>query len=338
MLVKRAAGYLLAALLAWPLAPARGASVTSEDLMIPARDAGIRLHLRNVRATPRDAWPAARIVLFVHGATFPSTVAFDFDMPGGSWMHQLAVQGYDVYGLDIRGYGGSTRPRALDEPPQENAPFAGTAEAASDIAAAVDHILARRRAPALNLVGWSWGTTTTASFAAAQPDKVRRLVLVSPVWLPMQPPKYEGAWRASTHDGARAFMTGGIPPERIAEISPPAQFERWWRETLATDPAGARRSPPILRSPNGVMRDFNELWGAGRAAYDPAAIRAPTLLLVGEWDVVTPPTMALALYPKLVNAADRRLVLMSEATHFMALEKHRARLFRAVSDFIREER
>jgi pimeloyl-ACP methyl ester carboxylesterase len=85
------------------------------------------------------------------------------------------------------------------------------------------------------------------------------------------------------------------------------------------------------------MKDFNEIWGAGRPAYDPAAIRAPTLLVVGEWDVVTPPAMAIALYPRLTGAADRRLVLMSEATHFMALETHRARLFRAVQEFIQED-
>ena len=59
--------------------------------------------------------------------------------------------------------------------------------------------------------------------------------------------------------------------------------------------------------------------GAGESAYDPAEIRSPTLLVVGEWDVVTPPTMAITLFPRLVNAADRRLILLSEATHFMAL-------------------
>jgi pimeloyl-ACP methyl ester carboxylesterase len=334
--VRRVVCYLLASLLAQGVAPARAGTVSTEDFMVPSQDAGIQLHARNLHDTARREFHDRDLVLFVHGATFPSTVAFDFDMPGGSWMRQLAEQGFDVYALDIRGYGGSTRPRALDEPPEANAPFARTADAARDIAAATDYILRRRGAKSLSLVGWSWGTTTTASFAAAEPAKVRRLVLVSPVWLPMQPPKYQGAWRASTHDTTRAFMTGGIPAERVVDISPPDVFERWWQETLATDPEGAKRSPPVLRSPNGVMQDFTEIWGAGRAAYDPAAIRSATLILVGEWDVVTPPTMALALYPKLVNARDRRLVLMSEATHFMALEKHRARLFRAVQDFLQE--
>jgi pimeloyl-ACP methyl ester carboxylesterase len=321
------------------LAPAAHSAprIERQDFMIPARDAGIELHLRNLHPANHGKFTERQIVLFVHGATFPSTVAFDFEMPGGSWMQQLAAAGFDVYGLDIRGYGGSTRPRALDEPAESNPPFAGTAEAARDIAAAVDYILKRRGASALNLAGWSWGTTTTASFAAADSAKLRSLVLLSPVWLPMQPPKYQGAWRASTHDGARAFMTGGIPQERVEEISPAAQYERWWTETLATDPQGAKRTPPILRSPNGVMRDFNEIWGAGRSAYDPARIRARTLLVVGEWDVVTPPAMAQALFPKLIGAADRRLIILSEATHFMALEKHRARLFSAVRSFIEEE-
>jgi len=331
--MSRLASYLLIALV---LAPVHAARVSSEDITIASRDPGIELHLRHVRPATGGKALSGRIVLFVHGATFPSTVAFDFDMPGGSWMHQLAEQGFDAYALDIRGYGGSTRPVAPDEPPDANFTFATTADAVRDIGAAVDAILERRRAQSLDLVGWSWGTTTAATYAAQAPTKIGRLVLVSPVWLPMQPPKYQGAWRASTHDGARAFMTGGIPAARVADISPPDVFERWWQETLATDPGGAKRTPPVLRSPNGVMRDFNEIWGAGQATYDPAAIRAPTLLVVGEWDVITPPTMAVALYPKLVNAADRRLILMSEATHFMALEKHRARLFRTVRDFLRE--
>jgi len=226
--VRRLLAYLLTIGWAFGLAPAHAGAVATEDFTIPSKDAGISLQVRNLHQAGRHKFPDRELVLFVHGATFPSTVAFDFDLPGGSWMRQLAGQGFDVYSLDIRGYGGSTRPRALDEPPEANPPFATTAEAARDIAAAVDYILKRRGAQALNLVGWSWGTTTTATFAAAEPAKIRRLVLVSPVWLPMQPPKYQGAWRASTHDGARAFMTGGIPAERVSDISPVGTFERWW--------------------------------------------------------------------------------------------------------------
>jgi pimeloyl-ACP methyl ester carboxylesterase len=186
----------------------------------------------------------------------------------------------------------------------------------------------------LTLIGWSWGTTTAASYAARHPERIDRLILVSPVWLPMQPPQYKGAYRNSTRDSARAFAIAGIPKERVDEISPPANFEAWWTATQATDPDGAKQSPPVVRSPNGVMQDFAELWAQGKPTYDPAAIRASTLLVVGEWDVVTPPIMAQTLYTKLTNARERRLVILSEGTHFMPIEKHRMRLIREVQNFL----
>ena len=128
----------------------------------------------------------------------------------------------------------------------------------------------------------------------------------------------------------------GDPAERVEEISPQAQFEQWWAATLATDPEGARRTPPVLRSPNGVLKDFAEIWAAGNTTYDPARIRAATLLVVGEWDATTPPAMALALFGKLTNAAQRRIVILSEGTHFIALEKNRMHLIHEVQGFLDE--
>ena len=275
-------------------------------------------------------------MLFVHGATFPASSTFDVELPGGSWMGAVAARGYDVYALDIRGYGGSTRPASMSQPPEANVPFAGAREAVRDIGAAVDFILARRRVSQLTLIGWSWGTTTTAAFTAGNPGRVGKLVLVSPVWLGVQPPPYQGAYRTSTHDAARAFALRGLPKERVDEIAPLATFDAWWAATLATDPDGARHTPPAVRAPNGALEDFAKYWGAGKPAYQPADIRAPTLLVVGEWDAITPPAMALGLSSALVNARERRLVLMSEGTHFIVIEKHRMRLIREVQNFLDE--
>jgi hypothetical protein len=54
--------------------------------MIPALDAGIELYVRNKRPTGEERFGPERIVLFVHGATFPSETGFDIELPGGSWM------------------------------------------------------------------------------------------------------------------------------------------------------------------------------------------------------------------------------------------------------------
>ena len=41
--------------------------------------------------------------------------AFDLKLDGQSWMDYIAARGYDVYLLDVRGYGKSTRPREMSE-------------------------------------------------------------------------------------------------------------------------------------------------------------------------------------------------------------------------------
>jgi len=317
---------------------AKDRTVKPDELQIPGPDPGIELHLRHklVRISSAEFH---RPVMFVHGATFPASSTFDAALPDGrSFMEILAWwDPRPYYALDIRGYGGSTRPPAMSQPPEANPPFARAADAVRDIETAVDYVLKQSGGKKITLIGWSWGTTTTAAYAARHPDKVEKLILVSPVWLGVQPPANKGAYRTSTYESARAFAIAGIPKERVEEISPRASFDAWWAATLATDPEGSKQTPPVVRAPNGALQDFAELWALGKPNYDPAAIRAPTLLIVGEWDVVTPPLMAQTLYGQLVNASERRLVLLSEATHFMPIEKHRMRLIREVANFLQEQ-
>ncbi|PYN43842.1 MAG: hypothetical protein DME00_26205 [Candidatus Rokuibacteriota bacterium] len=132
--------------------------IVAETFTIPASDPGIQLHVRNKWLEGHDSFSAERIVLFVHGATYPSETVFDINLPGGSWVEYVARSGYDVYFVDVRGYGRSTRPTAMDAPATENPPFATTADAVKDVGSAVDFILKRRNISKLNLIGWSWGT------------------------------------------------------------------------------------------------------------------------------------------------------------------------------------
>ena len=62
-------------------------------------------------------------VLFVHGATYGSTYTFDYQISGQSWMDHLAAQGFDVWCLDLLGYGLSDRPTVMDQPAEENPPM-----------------------------------------------------------------------------------------------------------------------------------------------------------------------------------------------------------------------
>jgi pimeloyl-ACP methyl ester carboxylesterase len=47
------------------------------------------------------------VVLFVHGAGTPAEVSFDVPYKDYSWMAYLAQAGYDVFSVDMTGYGRS---------------------------------------------------------------------------------------------------------------------------------------------------------------------------------------------------------------------------------------
>ena len=315
---------------------AHAQNVVAETFMIPAADPGIQLYVRNKHLEGHDRFPADRVVLFVHGATYPSETVFDIELPGGSWADFVARKGYDVYLVDIRGYGGSTRPPAMDAPPADNPPLATTDDAVKDVSAAVDFILKRRGVSKLDLVGWSWGTTIMAGYTTANNDKVNKLVLYAPIWMLKAPPPFSGtgAYRTASRDAVRQRGTRGIPPQKIEEISPSSWFDKWWQATLATDPAGAKQNPPVIRAPNGVLKDIAEYWGVGKATWDPAKIRVPTLLTLGEWDQDAPLYMAQAVFSKLVNTPYKLLVVIGEGTHTIAIEKNRMRLINQVQSFL----
>jgi pimeloyl-ACP methyl ester carboxylesterase len=319
---------------------ASAAKITTETFLVDASDPGIKLYLLNKHPAAKKTFPSNKIVLFVHGATYPSETAFDIDLPGGSWMDYAAGRGYDAYLLDIRGYGRSTRPPSMDVPPDRNPAFATTADAVKDVGAAVDFILKRRNIARINLVGWSWGTTLMGAFTAQNNDKVVKLVLYAPLWLLKEPPPFSGsgAYRSVTKESARERGLRGIPDARKEEISPQAWFDKWWETNLAADPVGAKQTPPVIRAPNGVLKDVVDFLGQGKPLYDPAAIRVPTLLIVAEWDQDTPLFMAQEIFARLVNAPYKREVILAAGTHTIAVEKNRMELIKEVQRFLDEKR
>ena len=327
-------------LFAWLIPSSADAQrVVAETFMIPAVDPGIQLHVRNKHLEGREGFPAERVVLFVHGATYPSETGFDIDLPGGAWADLVARKGYDVYLVDVCGYGCSTRPAAMDAPPAENPPFATTIDAVKDVSAAVDFILKRRGVSKLNLVGWSWGTAIMAGYAMNNNERVSKLTLYAPLWHLKAPPPFSGsgAYRVVSRDAARQRGIRGIPPQRVEEISPTAWFDAWWQANLATDPVGAKQDPPVVRAPNGVLKDIVDYWGAGKATWEPEMIRVPTLLILAEWDQDTPLYMAQEVFAKLVNTPYKRHVVIGEGTHTVALEKNRMHLINQVQSFLDEQ-
>jgi pimeloyl-ACP methyl ester carboxylesterase len=322
------------------LAPAwaQGVKITSEDIYVPHGD-GVKIFVRNKHPAGLESFGADRIVVIMHGATYPGT-SFDLAVAGKSWMDYIAERGYDVYAPDLPGYGRSTRPAIMDAPADESPPFMGTAEAVKALSSVVDHVLKRRNVGSLNLIGWSWGTTITAAYTAENGARVGRLALYAPVWNRTTPSLVQvqgklGAYRTVSRDAALGRWLTGVPEDKKTTLIPAGWFEMWADATFATDPAGGGKT---LRAPNGVVQDGLDYWGASppKAFYDPGKITAPVLLVLGEWDRDTPPYMAQALFPLLTNAAWKRHVVLSEGTHTILLEKNRMLLLRTVQQFLEE--
>ena len=121
--------------------------LVTEEMMVKSPDPGIAIYVRNKRPADMTTFRPERTVLYVHGATYPASTAFDLQLSGMSWMDYIAARGYDVYLLDLRGYGKSTRPKEMSEDPNTNPPIVRGDTAVKDIGTVVDFILARRCSP-----------------------------------------------------------------------------------------------------------------------------------------------------------------------------------------------
>jgi pimeloyl-ACP methyl ester carboxylesterase len=321
---------------------AQAPELVMEEFMIASGEPGAKLYVRNKHPREMTRFPGEKIVLYVHGATYPSETAFDLKLNGLSWMDYIAGHGYDVYLVDLRGYGRSTWPPQMDKPALDNPPFERTADAVKDVAAAVEFIRVRRGAAKINLLGWSWGTSTMGWYTAQNNDKVNKLVLYAPQWVRDNPSRTDtggalGAYRTVSREEALARWLSGVPEDKKAELIPPGWFDAWADATFALDPVGSKRSPQTLRAPNGVVADGREFWSAGKPLYDPALIRVPTLIVHAEWDADLPSPLTRAYFAKLTHAPYKRFVEIGEGTHTIIMEKNRLQLFREVQSFLDEE-
>jgi pimeloyl-ACP methyl ester carboxylesterase len=320
---------------------AAGHQIVSADTMIESASPGIKLFLRNKHRQDLTGYRADKTVLFVHGATYPAETSFDLPLDGMSWMDYIAQAGYDVWLVDVRGYGRSSRPSEMDAPAEANAPIVRTPDAAQDVESAVNYILRERGIDKLNLIGWSWGTSIMGMFTTNHNEKVAKLVLYAPQWLRTEPSLTDkggplGAYRTVSVADAKERWLKGVAPEHRETLIPKGWFEQWAEATFSTDPWGARQEPKQLRAPNGTVADNREFWAAGKPRYDPGMIRVPVLLIHAEWDRDLPSPLSHAYFEQLKNVPYKRFVEIGEGTHTVIMEKNRFQLFKEVQLFLDE--
>ncbi len=298
----------------------------------------------------REGAAADRVALFVHGAGTPAEVSFDVPYKDYSWMAFLARAGFDVFAMDMTGYGRSTRPAPMNDPCNLSREQLGSFAPAlaptscspsyphqlttiasdwNDIGAVVDHVRALRHVDKVNLLAWSLGGPRAGGYAAQHPEKVLKLVLLAP--------GYNRAARAEAPaqlpaDGAA--MTKQSRADFVEnwdrQVGCPEQYEAGardsvWAEMLASDPVGATWGTGVRRAPNVTN------WGWTQAVV--AKMQIPTLMVTGAHDKQVPPERVRDLYADL-GSPKKVLVELACSSHNAMWEKNHALLFAASLEWL----
>lgn len=321
------------------------ARIMLQEHRIAGPEAG-KLYLREKRLAGRLNC-SGPVVLFLHPFGVPAAAAFD--VPGYSWMDYVAERGYDAFALDIRGFGRSSRPAEMGRPATESAPVVRAADGVRDVDAAVNYIRRICVTDRVNVVGWSWGAVVAGMYAAEHPNRVDRLVLYGAMHgfdLPWMAKQFEDPNNpGQINPKLPAYQVVGVPALKghwdlmIGKMTGPgkadarsqAALDAVSRVFLASDPTPPK--PDTIRRPMGPLVDLYYIW-TSRPIYDASKIQAPTLLVRGDRDEFADPTFI----DRLTGAADRREVIVGDATHWLIYERNRGQLLRAVQAFLDEGR
>lgn len=310
-----------------------------ETYLIDSDTAGVQLQLLRRRRPDIGRGSSSTTLMLIHGATFPSESLFDVPMDGASFMDVLATAGFDVWAVDARGYGGSSRPAEMASPPDTSSPLTPARVAARDLASAIEHVLAENDIERLSIVAMSWGGSVAGIYAERHGKYIEKLVLVAPLWLSNRPLRIDSgqpltAWRQIQVDDFREAWLAGVPAGRHGSLLPPGWFDQWAAVTISTDPDAA--APGTIRAPGGAIQDVREHWLANRPLYDPSAITAPVLLVHAEWDQDVRVDMMQDLFTRFENAAYRRWIEIGGGTHMILMEPGRWQAFDAIITFLKE--
>lgn len=301
------------------------------DLPIPGA-AGQHVALHCV--TP--VHPNGEGVLFIHGATFPTKLAFGFEFhPGDSWMHFMAGRGFLACGLDFLGYGASSRPAAMQGAADAGPPFERAGSAADEIALAVDYLRKQRGARAIHLVAHSWGTVPAARYAAQHAGQLRSLTLFGPI-VPVASAKAEpvhGAWFRLTAQQRleQLRFKSVLPPGKV--LLDPAIEQRWAGEFASSAPREKGDGSDDLRIPNGPNADIAAVM-AGQYPYVAGDINVPVFVVYGNYDVVVDDAGATKLLAGFTASPLKWQLRIDDGTHVMHLERQRHSLYESVAAFI----
>ena len=352
---------------------AKPLKIQTTDYLVPhistvPANAGKRVELfvREKVATGRH--DKAPVVLMISGATISAVPDFDLQFENYSWMEYLAAAGFDVFAMDVTGYGLSPRPM-MDDPCNNSAadqqsyltpnplgktcspsyPFQLTSLESDfdEIDRVVDYLREVRSVDKVNVVAWSRGGSRAGGYAARHGEKVEKLFLYAPG-------RY---FRLNPSDPPVPLPAPGVPSTVVGE----ADFYR-----LTWDLNGGTAGPftgmcdnqftpgirPIITQ---TQLDFDPLgstWGTAGVRRSPvqpgpmgasgwnakfaAQVKVPTLVIRGDLDTTVPLGDIQDLLGDLVAVPQKIFVHVACASHYLVWENQHMALLNASVEWLRQ--
>lgn len=344
-------------------------SLRTTDYLVPhvstvPANAGKHVELfvrEKVQKSPAEKRPA---VLMIHGATISTVPVFDLQFENYSWMEYLANEGFDVFAMDLTGYGLSPRPMmdnpcnlttaqqqqylipsTLSQPCPPAYPYQlNTIKSEWDkIDRVVDYIRDLRGVDKVNIVAWSRGGSRAAGYAGLHSDKIDRLFLYAP-----GDNAGGGNYRRETTDDPPQTLPLAGNPMTIAAIG---DFSGWDNMISCKD----QFSPGVRQVISQTQADFDPLgstWGTVGVRRSPtfnattpnwglttalvSQISVPTLFIRGELDSQVALSLVQGLYDDTIAVPQKVWVSVACASHNLVWENQHEALLRASLEWLRD--
>jgi pimeloyl-ACP methyl ester carboxylesterase len=310
----------------------------------------------------------APVVLMIAGATVSTVPDFDLQFENYSWMDYLATAGFDVFAMDLTGYGLSPRPmmddpcnhstsdqqsylipKPIAQPCSPSYPFQLTSLESDfdEIDGVVEYIRRIRSVDKLSLVGWSRGGPRAGGYAARHPENVERLFLyapgryfrsspstpLTPLPLPGVPSTVLGSgdfYRLSwdLNGGTNAPFTGMCDNQFTPAIRPVITSTQ-----LDFDPLGSTwGTAGVRRSPVFPTGNTASGWNATFAGQ----VTVPTLVIRGDLDTQVPLGDIHDFLGDLTAVPQKVFVHVACASHYLVWENQHMALLNASVEWLQQ--
>lgn len=303
----------------------------------------VQIFVREKVLSSDDA-KARPVVLMVHGGVSPSTLAFDVEHETYSWMEYLARAGFDVFAMDMTGYGKSAHPnmddpcnvgpalqktlipKTLNEVCKPSYPFqlVNRQSEHDELDRVIEYIRKLRGVDKVNLLGWSGGGYRTGTYTSQRPEKVEKLVIYAssnysrqnrsapPEALPV--PGFPITIQSRELAEKQRWFRFAKCPDQIE----PGMPDRIWELSKQHDPLGMSWGPGVMRAPTRTYWGWN--------TEEAKRIKVPTLVMLGEFDELNASNKD--LYQDL-GTDNKVFISIACGSHFLVWEKNHGALHEA---------